>query len=48
MGLYDTVYFSCPKCERLLEEQSKAGESSLSSFNCDEVPLDIAEDIVGE
>ncbi len=48
MGLYDSVNFSCPRCDDLIEVQSKAGKCVLASFPSDEVPLAIAADIAGE
>lgn len=48
MGMYDTVHFTCPKCDRDLAVQSKAGDCRLSDIDCSAVPLDIADDISGE
>ena len=48
MGMYDTVNFSCPKCETDIEVQSKAGDCNLEDFSFREVPPEIAKDIDGE
>ena len=45
MGMYDTVTFTCPRCEAQLENQSKAGDCTLQRFDQDSVPVVIAEDI---
>lgn len=47
MGMFDTVVFTCPRCDSVLEEQSKAGECVLSRHNNDQVPPEIAKDIEG-
>jgi len=46
MGMYDTVIFNCPKCNGVIEEQSKAGERLLNNYSANEVPVDIANDII--
>lgn len=46
MGMFDSVMFTCPKCRKLIEEQSKAGECRLNTFSENEVPLVIALDII--
>lgn len=49
MGMFDSVWFECPQClERLVEVQSKAGECVLRDIPSEEVPLGIADDILGE
>ena len=48
MGMYDTVCFTCPACDSPLEVQSKAGSCTLSMIDSMEVPLGIADNIVGE
>jgi hypothetical protein len=45
MGMYDTVYATCPNCMTTLEWQSKAGDCVLDSFNKASVPIKIAEAI---
>jgi hypothetical protein len=47
MGMFDTITFSCPHCGALVEEQTKAGECSLTNFGSDEVPANLAGDILG-
>ena len=47
MGLFDTVHAKC-SCGGDVEFQSKAGECCLRDFSNDQVPLDIAADIVGD
>ncbi len=32
MGVYNSVYFNCPKCNTLLEEQFKPGSMSAWKF----------------
>ena len=44
MGLYDSIYFSCPRCGDRIEAQSKSGDCNLSSYEYDSVPRDVAED----
>lgn len=48
MGLFDSVFFTCPRCEHSLEVQSKMGECVLASIDPDRVPVAIAQDILGE
>jgi hypothetical protein len=45
MGLYDTVYVGCPKCGRVLDFQSKAGERKMCRYNGKTVPANIATDV---
>lgn len=48
MGMFDTVIFRCPKCNgATIFEQSKAGECLLIDYNSNEVPTEIALDILG-
>lgn len=47
MGIFDTVYFKCPKCDAEIEEQTKAGDCGMRSYNCDSVPHEIGHDLVG-
>lgn len=47
MGMFDSVYFWCPKCGTRLEEQSKAGECRLWDYSANGVPEVIAQDIEG-
>lgn len=48
MGMYDSVYFKCPKCGEVIEAQSKRGECTLASFDEKLVPVAIAVDLVGK
>lgn len=47
MGMFDSVYFNCPNCDNTIEEQSKAGECILMNYGQSEVPVNIANDIIG-
>lgn len=47
MGMFDSVIFNCPSCERGIEIQSKAGECNLRNFSNHAVPVEIAVDIDG-
>lgn len=47
MGLYDTLYATCPNCAEILEFQSKVGECCLQSFGTAAVPPATAEDLEG-
>ena len=48
MGMFDTVVIDCPKCSTgKIEFQSKAGECVLAEYSIDEVPPDIAGDVIG-
>jgi ribosomal protein L31 len=48
MGMYDTVYFTCPNCGKTFEEQSKCGDCVLNSFQSHSVPVDIANSFDGK
>lgn len=48
MGMFDSVWFKCPKCGNQVEKQSKAGECVLKNISPDDVPVDIAVDINGD
>ena len=45
MGEYDEVIFRCPHCQEKIECQSKAGKFSFETFNADDVPVSIADDL---
>ena len=45
MGLFDSVYFTCPNCKASLEAQSKAGDCCMDTIDPYEVPVGIAKDI---
>lgn len=46
MGVYDSVFFKCPKCGEDIEEQSKAGACLCRNIEPEEVPFEIAVDLV--
>jgi hypothetical protein len=48
MGMFDTVHFNCPSCNKLMEVQTKAGDCNLRIYHSDEVPLGIADDLNGD
>lgn len=48
MGMFDSVMVPCPKCTKLVEFQSKAGECNLSKYHVNSVPAEIAVDINGD
>jgi len=41
MGLYDTVWLKCPKCNERNAFQSKGGECMLNSFDESNVPFNV-------
>lgn len=45
MGMFDSVYASCPRCDESVEFQSKAGECRLSGYSPNSVPIVIALDL---
>lgn len=48
MGMFDSVYATCPKCNKEVEFQSKAGECLLNRYSVDSVPPEIARSIDGD
>jgi uncharacterized protein YbaR (Trm112 family) len=46
MGMFDRIWFTCPNCRELIEEQSKAGDCLLRDYDQKAVPLPIAGAIV--
>lgn len=48
MGMYDSINFTCPKCEGRVEVQSKAGDCALHEYAPDAVPIVIAKSIEGD
>ena len=48
MGMFDSVFVACPKCHKVMEFQSKAGECDLKRYRSDSVPPEIAIDLAGE
>ena len=47
MGMFDSVMFRCPECGNRIEQQSKAGDCLLHTFESHEVPLGIADSVAG-
>jgi len=47
MGMFDSIYAPCPKCNILVETQSKRGDCSLKRYHVNSVPFEIAQDING-
>ena len=45
MGMFDSIYFNCPKCGNRIEAQSKSGECLLNNYDYTCVPADVAEDV---
>ncbi len=48
MGLFDEVCFTCLDCGGRATVQSKAGDCEMHQFSADEVPVEIAADVIGE
>jgi hypothetical protein len=48
MGMFDSVYVTCPSCGDTVEFQSKAGECCLSNYSINSVPIEIAAALEGE
>lgn len=44
MGVYDTIYFKCPKCGEEINAQSKSGECLLKNYPNTDVPISVAYD----
>ena len=45
MGMFDSVFATCPECHKKLEFQSKAGPCDLKRYNHKSVPAEIAQDL---
>lgn len=45
MGMFDSVDVQCPKCESMIEFQSKAGECLLNNYSLYNAPPEVLEDI---
>lgn len=45
MGMFDSVWVKCPKCNEENEFQSKSGESLLSNYTLEDCPDDILQDV---
>ena len=48
MGMFDTVHFSCPKCNKINSIQSKAGDCMLDNYTLINAPLSILASLVEE
>lgn len=48
MGMYNSIYVSCPKCDNLIEFQSKSGSCDMSSFDISKVPEQDLKGIIGD
>jgi len=48
MGMFDSVWISCPICRGGLEFQSKAGPCMLNNYSIGNIPPKIAADIIGD
>ena len=48
MGLFDSVYFTCPNCKTEIEVQSKALDPCMYVFPPEAVPIEIANEIIGD
>ena len=48
MGMFDSLYVSCPECGDIVEFQSKAGDCNLISYEKTNVPIAIAIDLDGK
>lgn len=46
MGMFDTVIARCPRCCAEVVFQSKAGPCALETFTLDEVPREVAVDVM--
>lgn len=47
MGMFDSIYFTCPSCGEEIEDQSKGGDCVLAKYRADAVPIDVAGGIIG-
>ena len=47
MGMFDSVFATCPNCGSEVEFQSKAGACDLKRYHSSSVPLVIANDLNG-
>lgn len=45
MGMFDTVCVDCPKCNAVIEFQSKVGPCELKRYHVSSVPFVVAADI---
>ena len=47
MGMFDSVYVTCPKCKELVECQSKNGPCMLKKYTLESAPPDVVGGILG-
>jgi hypothetical protein len=47
MGMFDSVFVTCPACGVEIEFQSKAGDCLCAHYRLDSVPPEIAIDLQG-
>jgi len=47
MGMFDTIRIKCPKCGNYIEEQSKAGDCLLNTYDLEEAPVALIQDVSG-
>jgi len=47
MGMFDTVRIKCPKCGEHIEEQSKAGDCMLNTYDLENAPPALIQDVSG-
>lgn len=45
MGVFDTVWVTCPYCSEITDLQSKAGNCTLSNYGLSDAPLSILGDL---
>lgn len=48
MGMFDSVYATCPTCGSEIEFQSKGGRCCLASYRPDNAPLNVLSDVIGD
>lgn len=48
MGLFDSVFATCPKCGESVEFQSKAGPRDMKRYSANSVPPQIALSLSGD
>lgn len=45
MGMFDSVFGSCPHCHKIVEMQSKAGDCLCNEYDIYNVPVTIAKSL---
>jgi hypothetical protein len=45
MGMFDTVYVSCPECREELAFQSKSGDCCCIDYDLEDAPQDVLIDV---